>query len=49
VTQFLGKPVSSTPYQIQGHLSPDAKVLWCSVAVPDSQPLTSGSIAREKS
>jgi hypothetical protein len=47
VTQFLGRPVDRTLYHIDGHLSPDAKVLWCAVAVPDSQRPITGSIARE--
>jgi hypothetical protein len=45
VTEFLGRPIQRTPYHIEGHLSSDARVLWCAVATQDDQPPTTGTIA----
>ncbi|WP_199429560.1 septum formation family protein [Qaidamihabitans albus] len=45
VSEFLRQPVAETPYRPEAHLTEDGGVIECSVALPDGQPLTSGSIA----
>lgn len=45
VSEFLEQPVATTPYSTEAHLTKDGRVIECSVALPDEQSLTSGSIA----
>lgn len=48
VEEFLGAPVQHTRYRALGHLTPDARVLRCSVASPADQAPTTGSLAPER-
>jgi hypothetical protein len=44
VSEFLGKAVQETPYRAEAHLTTDGHVLECGVALPDRQPMSTGSV-----